>query len=354
MNYEKKWYSFLHHFFLGFIAVLLAIGYISQHVSPVYGGFFYLFSLFVWYIQLIAWVFVLWAILTKKKIWFAVLLILQVFGIKNYINTYAIVSKKPVTEESIKILSFNLKNFEWGTEPALNYIATQQPDIVCLQEVWNYKKVYNSRYNFPEPLQYLQKKAKLPYLYFYPKMQENFGLAILSKYPIIKKENIPFKTNGVNGIMYVDVLYKNEKIRIYNVHLQSMNLAYNPKYENETGKIKYDTPDKRKYILRQLTKSAIRRTEQVNLLLRSIEQCKHRIIVAGDFNSTPYTHAYKQLTKKLQDNFMVSGKGFGYTFSTYPLRIDYIFTDKKFKPLYTYCETTPYSDHKMLISYIKP
>ncbi len=349
----KKWYFFLTHLFFGFMAVLLITGYISQYISPVYGGFFYLFSLLVWYIQLIAWFSVLWAVLAKKKIWLTILLVLQTFGIKNYLNTYAIVSKKPVTAESIKILSFNLKNFEWSTEPALNYIAAQQADIVCLQEVWNYKKVYNSHYNFPEPLENLQKKAKLPYLYFYPRMQDNFGLAILSKYPIFKKENIPFKTNGINGIMYVDVLYKNQKIRVYNVHLQSMNLAYNPKYEKETGKIKYDTPDKRKFIIRQLTTSAIKRTEQLNLLLNSIQNCKYPVIIAGDFNSTPYTHAYKQLTKTLQDNFIVSGKGFGYTFGTYPLRIDYILTNKKFKPLYTYCERTPYSDHKAVISYIR-
>jgi len=349
----KQWYSFLHHFFFGFMAVFLLLGYISQYVSPVYGSIFYLFSLTVWYIQLSVWIFILWAGLKRKKIWFAVLLGLQIVGVNNYRVTYAFSNKKPITEECVKILSWNLKNFELGTELVLNQIAAQQPDIVCLQEVWEYKKIYNQHYNFPYPLQNLQKKAKLPYMYFYPAMQENFGLAILSKYPIIKKENIPFKANGVNGIIYADVLYRNQKLRIYNVHLQSMNLSYNPKYEQETGKIKYDTPDKRKYILRQLSTSAVKRTKQLELLTSSLQECKHPCIVAGDLNSTPYTHVYKQLTKNLQDNFIVSGKGVGYTFGTYPLRIDYILTDKKFKALHTYCENTPYSDHKMVISYVK-
>jgi endonuclease/exonuclease/phosphatase family metal-dependent hydrolase len=350
----KKGYFFLYHLLFGVVAVLIIFSYLSQYVSPLYGSIFYFFSLGVLYIQLISWIFVVWAGISRKKIWFAVLLVLQVLGIENYYVTYAFHHEKKITEEYIKVLTYNIKNFEWGTESILNHIAAQQPDIVCLQEVWDYKKAYNHHYNFANPLENLQKKTKLPYLYFYPKMQDNFGLAILSKYPIVRKENIPFKSNGVNGIMYADIMYKKDKIRIYNVHLQSMNLAYNPKYEKETGKIKYDTPDKRKFILRQLTTSAIKRTEQLNLLISSIQKCEYPVIMAGDFNSTPYTHTYKQLTKKLQDNFIVSGKGFGYTFGTYPLRIDYIFTDKKFKTLYTYCERTPYSDHKMVVSYIKP
>lgn len=343
----------MYPLFFGLIALFLVTGYASQYISPVYGSIFYFFSLAVWYIQLTAWIFILWAIVARKKIWFAVLFVLQLLGVKNYRNTYAL-NRKHITGEYIKVVSFNLKNFEWGTEAVLNHIATQQPDIVCLQEVWDYKKIYNHHYNFPNPLENLQKKAKMPYIYFYPKMQENFGLAILSKYPILKKEAVVFKTNGVNGIIYADILYKNRKMRIYNVHLQSMNLSYNPKYEKETGKISYDTPDKRKFIIRQLTTSAIKRTEQLNLLLNSLQQCKYPVIIAGDLNSTPYTHVYKQLTKKLQDNFITSGRGFGYTFGTYPLRIDYILTDKKFRALHTYCERTPYSDHKMIVSYVQP
>lgn len=351
---NKKWYSFAYQFFWGFWAGLWIVGYLSQHINPIYGGIFYFFSLFVGYIQVSMWICILWAILKKKKIWTFGFLFLQLLGIQNYYVTYAFSGKKDgIKEENIKILSYNLKNFELGTEPIIEQIASQQPDIVCLQEVWDYKKIYNSRYNFPYPLKNLQDRAKLPYFYFYPKMQNNFGLAILSKYPIVYKGNVPFKSNGVNGIMYVDIRYKNQIMRVYNVHLQSINLTYNPKYEHETGKIKYDTPDKRKYLLQQLSNSAKKRSEQVSMLMGSMRECNYPVIIAGDLNSTPYTYVYRQLTQPLQDNFIVSGRGFGYTFNTYPLRIDYIFTDKRFKVLYTYCESSLYSDHKILISYVK-
>ncbi|MCS7029216.1 MAG: endonuclease/exonuclease/phosphatase family protein [Bacteroidia bacterium] len=349
---RKKWLCFVAHFIYASVSILVAFSYVSQYISPLQGSIFYLFSLVVWYIQLGAWIILIWAALQKQTTWMLVFLLLQVVGIRNYRVTYAFRFSEKTVDQALKVVTYNVKNFELGTEALLEEIAAQQADIVCLQEVWDYKRIYNSTYNFPNPLQYLQRSAHLPYLFFYPRIQENFGLAILSKYPIIQKGTIPFKSNGINGMMYVDIIYKNTKLRVYNVHLQSINLMYNPKYEHEIGKIKYDTPDKRRYLLQQLIKSSIKRTYQLELLLQSIRSCQHPVVVAGDFNSTPYSHLYWKMTRDLQDNFIMSGKGLGYTFDKYPLRIDYIFSDRRLKPAQTFTYKTPYSDHSMVVSYM--
>ena len=56
-------------------------------------------------------------------------------------------------------------------------------------------------------------------------------------------------------------------------------------------------------------------------------------IKCGDFNNTAYSWAYHKLKDDLRDTYLTSGKGFGetYSFNKYPLRIDFILSDKKFK-----------------------
>ena len=72
---------------------------------------------------------------------------------------------------------------------------------------------------------------------------------------------------------------------------------------------------------------------QVDDVSQHINNSPYPVIVCGDFNDTPVSYTYHQLSKNLNDAFVESGKGINYTYSgILPVfRIDYILYDDFFK-----------------------
>jgi endonuclease/exonuclease/phosphatase family metal-dependent hydrolase len=89
------------------------------------------------------------------------------------------------------------------------------------------------------------------------------------------------------------------------------------------------------------------RASQVDNLSYSISQSPHPVILCGDFNDTPNSYAYQQLTANLKDAFMESGKGFGNTYigKLPSYRIDFILHDDHFASWNFYRELINLSDH---------
>ena len=81
-----------------------------------------------------------------------------------------------------------------------------------------------------------------------------------------------------------------------------------------------------------------------------MQNCKHKMIVCGDFNDSPTSFAYGTLSKGLKDAFIESGSGLGNTYiGPFPsLRIDYILYDKSFDSYNYKSINTNYSDHKLI------
>ena len=72
---------------------------------------------------------------------------------------------------------------------------------------------------------------------------------------------------------------------------------------------------------------------QTELFLKHKDQCIYPMIISGDFNNTSFSYVYKEIKGNLKDAFKESGNGFGRTFDFdfFPIRIDFILTDKRFK-----------------------
>ena len=81
---------------------------------------------------------------------------------------------------------------------------------------------------------------------------------------------------------------------------------------------------------------------------------QHPSIICTDLNNTQFSKTYKAITKNKIDAFTVAGKGLGETFyfSSFPLRIDFIFTHPAFK-INTF-EVIPvsYSDHFPILTHV--
>jgi len=63
------------------------------------------------------------------------------------------------------------------------------------------------------------------------------------------------------------------------------------------------------------------------------ENSPYKVVICGDFNDTPVSFLYRELTEKFNDTFLKTNLGLGSTFAgKIPLqRIDYVLTDPRIK-----------------------
>lgn len=250
-------------------------------------------------------------------------------------------------EESVSVLSYNVMYLDSKNEERafglVRDILAIEADIKCFQELYNVKN------NHVLEIVSKLKKENPHYTYMHSEVTDKkndgvLGLAVFSKYPIIKKQEVSWKTNN-NGMLIVDIKVNNDTLRIINVQLKSMGIRVSKAItRNEEVRAK-----EAKNIFSQLKQGFVDRSHQVDLLNQELSKSPYPVILAGDFNELPYGYAYGKIRKKLANAFESAGYGFGFTYHKLPsfLRIDNIFYDEKsfkilnFKTLSRYS----YSDH---------
>jgi len=214
--------------------------------------------------------------------------------------------------DDVKVMSYNVRMFNhwrWIEDDNISkkiqaFITEQEPDIILFQEYYNLEK---QQFNYP--YKYIKTKNK----------QDKIGLAIYSKFPIINKGSLNLEHTS-NNIIFADVIRKKDTIRVYNLHLQSLQL--------NTSKENFGQADSEKLVAR-LKERFKKQAEQTEIFLAHEKGFKGKKIVAGDFNNTCYSWVYNQISKDKKDAFIEAGIGFGKTFNYwFPMRIDFIFTDE--------------------------
>ncbi len=259
------------------------------------------------------------------------------------------------TRKGLTVLSYNLMwcdavryVHENDTINAINLVKKVvdiDADIKCVQELYNWDGI--PQFRTIKKLRGTQKYYT--YVYSTPgndKGQGEIGLAIFSKYPIIKKQEKHWSINH-NGLLSADIVVKNDTIRIINVQLRSMGVRVQKVIAAKEDKEK--AKKEAKTIYHQLRSGFEDRVIQVKELEKWITDSPYPVMVCGDFNELPYGFAYGKVRKYLKNGFEEAGRGFGFTYHKSPgfLRIDnQFFDEKKFeiKRFKTFSET-PYSDH---------
>jgi endonuclease/exonuclease/phosphatase family metal-dependent hydrolase len=181
---------------------------------------------------------------------------------------------------------------------------------------------------------------------------DHWGMATISRYPIVGKGKIEFpNTNNTitsNMCIYSDIKINEDTIRVYNVHLQSI------QFENEDytfieniGEEKEAQIKGSKRILGRLKKAFIKRAPQAEAVAAHIKKSPYPVWVCGDFNDPPSSYAYHTISGNLKDSFMESGWGFGSTYAgKFPsFRIDFILHDSKHSSFDYKIINEKFSDH---------
>jgi vancomycin resistance protein VanJ len=264
-----------------------------------------------------------------------------------------------IMENTISLLTYNVRLFnyyQWNKDTTawqkiIDYIHTEDPDIVCFQEFITLPGTNHDLDNLKKKL----KPLSYSHVYYTDRVPRkiNFGMATFSKYPIVRKKMINFNAS-LNGSIYSDLVIHDDTIRIYNCHLQSIRLRrdYNDLFDSLIFNYSGKHLDELKDISARMRQAYIQRAEQVDILAKHIQSSPYPVIVCGDFNDTPVSYTYNKLSKNLQDAFIESGSGIGNTFrGNFPyVRIDYVLYSAPLKLHHYHTEKVNWSDHFPVIT----
>ncbi|PCJ98266.1 MAG: endonuclease [Flavobacteriaceae bacterium] len=241
--------------------------------------------------------------------------------------------KAPVVEEGFEIMSFNVRSFNSYSslndtsigDKIIAFLKDETPDILCLQEhnrTWG-KQLKNYPY-----------KAESPY----PKKLKRSTQVIFSKYPIISNGSLDFP-NTANNCIYADILYKNDTIRVYNMHLQSYKVR----------SVSRETSNK---LLGKFNNAIKKQEEQAQLFLKHAKTSHFKTIVCADFNNSQFSRTYRMVKGDMKDTYQEKGVGFGMTYEKmkFPFRIDYILVDNSFNVMSHKNYKIKLSDHYPITS----
>lgn len=299
----------------------------------------------------------LYWLVRKNWVLFCLIVVVCVLGIKPLRATFGFIGETggEQKEESslLRVMTYNVHNFspygEVITEETkgkmLDVVKGQMPDVVCFQEFYTRKK---GRYDIATSVRGL---LGTDYYYFEPSMKserEAIGMAIFSRYPIKATGKIHFPGEKGNASIYADLEVGSKKIRVYNIHLQSISFDKEDYTYLDEVTQKMDPQYKSsKRIVRMLRDAFRKRSVQVDIMKDHMRGCETPYVIAGDFNDTPASYAVTKITDSLDNAFVKKGMGLGKTYNgKFPnFQIDYIAVSKDIEVMNYQIIKAKLSDH---------
>lgn len=301
-----------------------------------------------------------WALLKSR--WVFIVLFFIVIGGKLHFRTIGI-SIDPVTasqNDSVwKIMSYNVRLFDVYNESIekrnenrngiLAYVLEVNPDVVCFQEFFHQDKP--TSFSTKDTLIELLGTRNYHERYSHKiRNRQNFGICMLSKYPIIAKGDVMFDNFATtdNYCIFADIVKHGDTIRVYNIHLQSIKLQQED-YEmfGATNNVPKEKKSTIRLLIDKLTIAYPARAQQALKVIEHMETSPYPVVVCGDFNDTPMSYVYNQFNQKLVDSFLETRFGLGITYAgRVPAgRIDYIFHDPRLQAQQFTIQKKAFSDH---------
>lgn len=365
---DKKWFkrlSGLFKFLTIFAMGGLLLSYLSPYVHPktvwVLPFFGLLYPVFLLINALLFLLFVLF-----RSKWSLVILFIILLGGKLHFRQFAFGKAEKVekTEEEFTVLSYNVRLFDlynWSVDSSninrrkiFAFLNEKQPDIACFQEFYHQDKstTFPTRDSLTEFLQTVDYHERYSHK---SRGRRNFGIAILSKFPMISKGEVPLQLDkgdaNDNYCIFADIVRKGDTIRVYNVHLQSIKIRSDEFTSiDANGKVVIDKSQAVESVVSKLRKAYPMRADQAKLVLDHAAESPYPVIICGDFNDTPLSYTYHSFQKQYTDAFRELSSGIGATYAgRIPAgRIDYIFYSDKLKGLEYNRQDEILSDHRAI------
>ncbi len=320
------------------VAVLFIASFVLPYLPPKTFPLAAVLSLAVPLFLVLHLIFVLYWILLgfKKPVFISLICLVLAFLFSSF--PYKFKNELNTSEGDISIMTYNVRLFntyKWINsndipQKIADFVKKENPDILVLQEFNP-----NNQPNFSYPFKHIVLKGT----------KKGFGQAIFSKFKIIDQGDLNFD-NSDNNAIYIDIVVKSDTLRVYNLHLESLRLGANQK-------LLTDGDSER--LLKTMTKAFVKQQNQIEEFKTFAANGPKRTIIAGDLNNTAYSWVYHQIGQDMIDTFSDAGHKFGKTFDLkkYPLRIDFILVDEKFKVSEHQNYDVKFSDHYPVMAKIK-
>lgn len=348
------------------INIMVAMGLLATYIP------YHVFSESIPYLTLLgyAYPFLLVANVIFLSIWlligsrrFMLISVAAVLIQLNFVTRLVnISSQEKNIDNGLTILTYNVGAFRYDTEGIEDtkelqqkvqdnidsiaaFVSSTKADIVVFQDFFSCTKDRTGMHN--------RMMNVLNYKYYYNIHKgASYGISdcvIYSKYLIRESGRIVEDDYNNATMIWSDIATPQGDIRIYNLHLLSYQLDNDSKDAYSRIK-KGDVNDKsaQKNILRKLVVKDKYRRYQVDDILQTISNTEKPYIIAGDFNTQPFSYVYKQFMENHSDAFVAKGNGIGRTYNgVFPAyRIDYVMYKSDDIKINTYeSPSLDFSDH---------
>ncbi|GAC1368920.1 MAG: endonuclease/exonuclease/phosphatase family protein [Hymenobacter sp.] len=253
---------------------------------------------------------------------------------------------------TVRLLSANVRIFNVyahlrdpdfaSSKGFVRWLATSPADVLCLQEFYNEphdSKESGDVFRTDDHLGRGSGRHSFVSVTLTNSIGAEFGLAIFSRFPIVRRGTIAFGRLSQNHAMWADLArpaapgQRADTIRVFNLHLQSMSMEETDivaATKSRAG-LRLKAPN----LLRRFRNGAVARGTQVDTVLARVARSPYPVLLAGDLNDLPYSYAYDQLADHLQNAWATVGFGIGATYhGRLPgLRIDQQFAGPQWRVL---------------------
>ena len=290
-----------------------------------------------------------------KMVWISIVGLLFCAG---SIRDYAPINlTSPPPKQAWKVMTYNTMNFgSWKMDDnnrdfqLVRYIASQSPDIACLQETF---------YATEDHRKCVESSMKR-YGYHMEQVKVGTGaLSVISRFPIARTQMICHSAGNGAAAFFV-VPHRGDTVVVVCAHLESMHLSggerakYHDLVKNPENA---DDVHGKLAIVRKIATGGTERALQADTLARFVDSLAGKpIILMGDFNDTAISYAHHKICTRLTDAYRATGNGIGRSFNRDAIyvRIDHAFCSQDFKPFaFKVDNTVPFSDHYPMIGYLK-
>ncbi len=262
--------------------------------------------------------------------------------------------EKKITQ--LRILSWNVNEFAYGRlfdtawkskqQEMIKYVQASNADILCFQDF--VPVPYKEKVNV---LHYIADSLHYPYYYF-SMDGKDYGTIIFSRIPITDSGRVKYQEKVYpESLAYIDLVFNQKPLRVYNTHLRSMYLHQSTITPNSIGYLEYVKEDTgflfHSTRIERLAYFDKIHTSQAKLVNQQMNNTKTEFIFCADLNAVPTSHVYHLLRKNTRDAFLEKGMGLGGTYHSISptLRIDVLLSSKGIETLQYKCLQKDLSDH---------
>ncbi len=331
------------------------LSYLSPFISPEwFWPVAILGLLFPWLVLAHIGMIVIW--LLRQKRYFLYSLATLVLGsghLAAYIGTHGSPTQAE-QQAAFRVVSYNVRAF-YSFEDKVGKIPLDQlkdvirdlnADILCLQEFPNSEKAGKK----------ISEIIRSAGKYEYSHWEKGHNQAVFSRFPLENARYFDLKDQKSLQPQAINVTIGDKRYSLYNVHLHSNQITTLADQVSEHGDLNSkETWVQVKGMFGRYRYTTQLRARQSRLLVAEVQKATNPVLICGDFNDTPLSYAYRQVSQGRQDCFRAAGKGLGITYGGKipSLRIDYIFVPDDAVVYGSEVLRLTYSDHYPVVATVK-